>query len=142
MIVHSPFIVGKTARAIEARALAGATASAKKKRRKIIRLALRDGKVCHWCRREVTFQWEAKNRRQRRRAATFDHVITRQAGGSFSVDNGVLACRRCNNVRGNRKYEDFKVLLKEKGIKQLAKEFYRATKKCLTSGHQCKTMAS
>ena len=142
MIAHSPLIVGKTARAVEARALTGATASAKKKRRKMIRLALRDGKVCHWCGRHVVFQWEAKNRRQRRRQATFDHVITKQAGGSFSVDNGVLACKRCNNVRGNRKYEDFKVLLKEKGIKQLAKEFYQATKNCLTSDHKRKTMVS
>ena len=31
--------------------------------------------------------------------ATFEHIIPRQAGGRDVVDNLVIACNRCNNLR-------------------------------------------
>lgn len=51
-------------------------------------LRLRDGGTCQWCRK--------------RPGDTMDHVIPRSRGGSHNWTNVVLACRLCNNRKGDR----------------------------------------
>lgn len=41
------------------------------------------------------------------RLATRDHIVPQSEGGALHPDNLVLACKRCNNIRGSMPYEDF-----------------------------------
>jgi HNH endonuclease len=61
-------------------------------RRKMLRLAERDGEHCVWCSTPLTF---------RSRVATLDHVRCRSHGGADALDNLVLACAPCNHGRAN-----------------------------------------
>lgn len=54
----------------------------------------RDPHFCVWCSAVVTD-------RHSDNYFSVDHVITRQDGGAYHVDNLVLACRSCNTDRGN-----------------------------------------
>lgn len=67
------------------------------------RLKNRDGDGCHYCGR--AFGEEKLNRR------TLDHKIPRSAGGNNNEDNLVLACARCNVLKGSKNYEFFKMNL-------------------------------
>ena len=51
-------------------------------------LKLRDGGICQWC--------------GRRGGDTIDHVVPRSRGGAHIWTNVVLACRACNNRKGDR----------------------------------------
>ena len=48
-------------------------------------------KACHWCGEHLWLHF-----------ATLDHLIPLDRGGSHREDNLVLACRPCNQRRGNR----------------------------------------
>ena len=61
-------------------------------RRKMVRLAQRDGGHCVWCRTPLT---------HRSAHATVDHVRCRCDGGGNAIDNLVLACSACNHRRSN-----------------------------------------
>jgi hypothetical protein len=65
-------------------------------------LWLREGKVCHWCRRPTRYIKE-KGRKNAWDMVTIDHVLPRYKGGTNEESNCVSACRRCNN---RRCYED------------------------------------
>lgn len=54
-------------------------------------LYLRDDGSCQYCGAVLT-----------RREATFDHVVPRSRGGDVSWTNIVIACRPCNQRKGNR----------------------------------------
>lgn len=103
---------GKTVRAVEAKALDGIDPNfgTPAKRRNLIRLAIRDGKCCAHCGDPVYFKWERKSgqaRQSKAKMATFDHIVTAQNGGTYALENGLLACYDCNNLRGNMKLETF-----------------------------------
>jgi hypothetical protein len=61
-------------------------------------LWLREGRVCHWCRKPTRFAngcaWDT---------ATIDHILPRYKGGTNDESNLVSACSLCN---GRRSYED------------------------------------
>lgn len=59
-----------------------------------------DGK-CHYCGRDVTKKGDGS------RLATRDHIVPQSEGGTLHPDNLVLACKRCNNVRGSTPYDVF-----------------------------------
>ena len=40
-------------------------------------------------------------------SVTWDHVVPRSRGGSNAVENLVLACRSCNNLKGNKTLAEF-----------------------------------
>jgi hypothetical protein len=61
-------------------------------RRKMLRLAERDGSHCVWCSTPLT---------HRSLHATLDHVRCRSHGGADAIDNLVLACAPCNHRRAN-----------------------------------------
>lgn len=52
---------------------------------------LRDGGCCQYCGRDLS-----------RREATYDHVVPRSRGGLVTWTNIVVACRNCNQRKGNR----------------------------------------
>lgn len=52
---------------------------------------------CHYCGTRLTPM-----------TATVDHVIPRSKGGTNELSNLVLACRKCNQAKGNKMPEQFK----------------------------------
>lgn len=103
---------GKVARAIEARAIMrpGLIQRSVANRRRLIRLAMRDGKKCFHCGGDVVFQWDGA-KHDDDNVATFDHVITQADGGTWDDENGVLACNLCNGLRSNKSVEEFQAEL-------------------------------
>lgn len=49
---------------------------------------------CVWCQEEVG-DWRSK------RPFTADHVVCRQQGGAYTLDNLALSCGPCNSDRGS-----------------------------------------
>lgn len=62
----------------------------KNSRRKRALLIRRNGPHCHWCEVIVTLE-----------SSTLEHVIPLDRGGLDNANNRVLACRACNQARGN-----------------------------------------
>lgn len=58
---------------------------------------------CHYCKRPMLYSM-----------ATVDHVVAKSNGGKNSSDNYVLACKRCNNMKGSKSAEEWKAFLEEK----------------------------
>ena len=71
------------------------------------RLMRKHNGQCHYCRRHVVKDNDGSN------MATRDHVLPQSQGGSYRVENLVLACKRCNNVRGSMAYSAFVELANE-----------------------------
>lgn len=59
-----------------------------------IRLQVRDGSCCHYCKR-----YKGK--------LTVDHKIPRSKGGSNDISNLVLACYDCNREKGSKDYDKY-----------------------------------
>lgn len=53
---------------------------------------------CHWCGVETLFNVKHE---QRKDFATVDHVFPLAAGGTNDIENLTIACRECNNHRGD-----------------------------------------
>ena len=66
------------------------------RRKKFAALIVRDGDFCHYCERELDDD-----------CRSLDHVIPRSRGGVNALFNLVLACKRCNNLRGDMDYDEF-----------------------------------
>ena len=105
---------GRVVRAVEARALRNPNIveSTSSRRRQLIRLAVRDGKVCFHCGQKVHFQWDGTPFNADS-CATFDHVVTKKDGGSWDDENGVLSCHLCNGLRGHKSVEEFQAELSQ-----------------------------
>lgn len=57
---------------------------------------------CHYCRRELTYE-----------DSTVDHKVPRSKGGTLHPDNVLLACKLCNNAKGDMDYDAFVALFVE-----------------------------
>jgi len=86
---------------------------------KLIFLALRDGKTCHWCHEPVFFSWDNNVEPYADNLATFDHKITQSNGGGHKPKNAVLACRECNEVRGDTEFREFTRLVNTVGMAEV-----------------------
>jgi hypothetical protein len=60
------------------------------------------GECCFYCKREIPFVLITK-----------DHIYPRSKGWKFT-NNKIFACRTCNNIKGNRTFEEFRDLLKKR----------------------------
>lgn len=58
-------------------------------------LYIRDNGICHYCKKHCTAKINRPTSRTR------DHVIPYSRGGACKLYNMVLACRECNEKRGN-----------------------------------------
>jgi 5-methylcytosine-specific restriction endonuclease McrA len=85
----------------------------------------RDGPACVWCGREP---W--------RRDLTLEHVVPRSRGGHTTLENAVVACRRCNRRRGSRPVDAYvRDLLRENASPDLA-TLRRALTRLVGSPHR------
>lgn len=77
----------------------------KARQKQVRRIAARDGWICKWCGRELSYEAPQKNRYQiweMVRYPTIDHYPVRRAdGGSNKDHNVVLSCQPCNSDRHN-----------------------------------------
>lgn len=89
-----------------------------KNRRRNIRKRLYDGQEgrCHYCKRPMAFN-PAKTLQGN--FATLDHIVPQSVGGRNSVQNFVLACRRCNEKKKSFSYADFRWALRNGGMSVL-----------------------
>lgn len=72
-------------------------------------LRKRDGDACHYCGVIMDFS-RATGRKFNSKHATVEHVIPLSRGGSHTMANSVLACRRCNCQKNSRTVEEWKEL--------------------------------
>lgn len=68
---------------------------------------VRDGRACHYCAREMlpldaVERWNAAANKNKLPPGypTLDHVIPKSRGGTWALDNLVVACPVCNNRKG------------------------------------------
>jgi 5-methylcytosine-specific restriction endonuclease McrA len=61
----------------------------------------RDNYTCQYC-------------GQQTKQLTVDHVLPRRLGGSFSWENLVTACPKCNHIKGGRTIEQANMILKNR----------------------------
>ena len=66
-------------------------------------LVARDGLYCHYCDKLMAYS-----------EAQVDHVLAKARGGSDAPDNLVLACARCNQIKGTTCYScpEFRMAIK------------------------------
>lgn len=88
------------------------TPKKRKRRQQIYDLS---GGECFYCGRVIAFK-----------EATIDHIVPKSKGGSWRLENLVLACRKCNRIKGQienideavRKIKLYWVLGRERRIKK------------------------
>ncbi|RME02578.1 MAG: HNH endonuclease [Planctomycetota bacterium] len=62
-------------------------------------ICLRDNYTCQYC-----------NHRLRKEEITIDHIIPRSKGGKTTWENCVVACKKCNKIKGNKMLSELKKL--------------------------------
>lgn len=76
-------------------------------RRKIAtQLINRDGYNCHYCGCVLENSIAGYNPK----GASIDHVIAQDNGGSDNLDNLVLSCRKCNQNKKTKHYQEFRFM--------------------------------
>lgn len=71
----------------------------------IKRIIERDGPGCHYCKGRVRVGRDhAENMRLGDKLATKDHIVPKSMGGPGVTENFVLACKGCNEKRGDNLY--------------------------------------
>ncbi len=75
------------------------------KQKQIEMLIAEDGEDCRYCRKRVRKNFVGHDYADN--DATIDHIIPRSKGGTNDRKNLCLACRRCNNAKGDRDLADF-----------------------------------
>lgn len=65
-------------------------------KKRVYKLAHRDGMQCYWCGAITHFSDGQKDDL----TATVDHLIPKGLGGIDHIDNCVLSCSKCNSNRG------------------------------------------
>lgn len=74
----------------------------------ILDLAERDGMACHWCGIETTLEDYFNSKPD---YATVDHVIPFVMQGAHDIDNSVIACYRCNVLKGQKSPEEWSQII-------------------------------
>lgn len=71
------------------------------------RLIARDGKFCHYCGKPLADSVGGYNED----GISLDHIMPQALGGSDSIDNLVLACRRCNLEKRTKHYQEYRLAI-------------------------------
>jgi len=80
------------------------------KRECMVKIAVRDGMCCTYCKKTLYFKWMGKHSKKAK-MATYEHLTPVSLGGEISVEDGALACQTCNTRRGNMPVELFRTRL-------------------------------
>lgn len=75
------------------------------RRVRITKLIEANGAFCHYCNRAVRLRVGRESNKPD--DATLDHRVPRALGGGNADSNLLLACRKCNEAKEDRPYEDF-----------------------------------
>lgn len=94
--------------------------------RKVKRLLERDGDRCYYC--GMKFDFSVRHTRP-----TIDHVKPQSKGGGSSIHNLRLACRSCNNHKGDMTVEEF--VSTPRLWKRIRSNYGRALKELRGSGY-------
>lgn len=57
-------------------------------------------KSCHYCKQPLF-----------REECTLDHIIPKSKDGDTSIENSVISCHKCNTLKSNSDYDDFKTIV-------------------------------
>ena len=71
-------------------------------RNNTITLFKQQGGKCFYCKDDMFLRGDVTKkffRKHRTLVATFDHIVVKSKGGTYSIDNGVCACQDCNGMR-------------------------------------------
>lgn len=68
-------------------------------------MALDQGPLCHYCQCILNFDGPSSKNKS---YATKDHIIPKSKGGTHDPENIVIACQKCNHLKANKSYEEFK----------------------------------
>ena len=79
---------------------------------KRIRIADEQGHLCYYCGRKMSMNMTRKNQGADKKA-TLEHLKRKVDGGTYHVDNIVVACQQCNCNRGDYSVETWKAIHKE-----------------------------
>jgi 5-methylcytosine-specific restriction endonuclease McrA len=79
---------------------------------------LRDGGICQWCQKRLTFD-----------ESTIDHKIAKVNGGSNDFDNLLLSCRRCNNQKAAMSPDEFQIKISEIARREIAAQWWTNNRK-------------
>ena len=115
------------AQRVHARRKLGHQFLSKNSERTILAIIDRDGPGCHYCGRDLDVARAVSEGHSDRSGPlpawwpTKDHKIPRSAGGVNQLENYLLACRRCNNRKGDRTYEEFVAELEAQGLGPLVR---------------------
>lgn len=72
-------------------------------RRHLLRLWIAAGARCHWCCQPTVIGGRPNSRRHMpANSATIDHLLARGLPDRDLIENKVLACRSCNNLRHHK----------------------------------------
>ena len=77
-----------------------------KNNRTFILRALQVYPFCQWCGRRVVYRCIRSGHRTLSDTATVDHRVPRSAGGVNAWSNRLLACYRCNQLKGSCLWAD------------------------------------
>lgn len=76
------------------------------------------GECCYYCKQKIPYD-----------LITRDHVKPASKGNLF-INNKIFACRSCNNLKGNRTFEEFRFLMIKRCsdiLNKIAKKNYKLT---------------
>lgn len=82
------------------------------KRRLQESLIERDGKFCHYCGRPLQDSVGGYNDD----GISLDHITPQIHGGSNSIENLVLACRRCNLEKRTKHYQEYRLAIETDAV--------------------------
>lgn len=92
---------------------------------RVNRLLERDGNTCHYCGIEFVMLKRSDNGQPHPRAPTLDHKVPKALGGDNSIDNMVLSCHHCNQMKGPLTDTEYKALLEAGNNKDERKAMLR-----------------
>ncbi len=65
------------------------------------------GRPCPYCKRRMLAHKDVRDERSHGLVATVEHIKTQASGGTHEAINIMIACQRCNNLRGQLDYDLF-----------------------------------
>jgi 5-methylcytosine-specific restriction endonuclease McrA len=99
-----------------------------------------DGWTCHYCGRAVVPPPPGRNHTtaEAPSLATLDHWVPRARGGSWDLDNLVMACRPCNNDKHSLTGDEYLLVLAYRADQ--ARHRHRSGGRCQDHRHRLGTM--
>lgn len=76
---------------------------------------------CYYCKKTISINGNVPKKNR----ATIEHKKLQSAGGTFSLNNIVVACQQCNNLRNDMDFEKFNGMMKTLGFEGTRDVIYK-----------------